>query len=571
MQGDPDPVNLRVPFQAPSASLVRHELREWLEEQGFPGRDRRRRPRRRLRARRQQRAARRAAAGQRHHRLLVPRQRRPRDLGQRRRQRVDDPAPGGRAAVGDLRPRAQHRRGARRPLVGRGRPRPHDRARAHPALTGTGPQPRPAHAARVGSLAPWESARESRPAPASPQQAERAATGRTVPSGRGSRARAGRAAATRPATAAPSGPAPRIVARPFAGLRSECDLVALRELVPAASAPLPLADAVEHRPRGRCSARCCRWRRRRWCARTAPSGWGCRSSTASATRAASWPRCSSRRWRPSPARWSGSPRTRARARGCRTCSPTSRSTVTVHEGFDFWVADVDDPTGSVHASLEQANAAAAPTARLTSVEAAYWTDVGTKEHLRWVMPHDEDALLDALARLHAAGEDHLVEGGRLVGMFRAHGLLVPVWDLPVGHRRRGARGAGRRARAGAGRRRWPGPASRSPTRSARPAPGSPTGRSRSAEQAPAAEGVHPTAAPPRGHGEVVSRVTPRHIVGAARSLLYPPSATVGLLHFSGRPADALADILGDGRPEGNPSPSGTSRPTRADRCGWVFG
>ena len=48
------------------------------------------------------------------------------------------------------------------------------------------------------------------------------------------------------------------------------------------------------------------------------------------------------------------------------------------------------------------------------------------------MPHDEDRLLDALARLHAAGQDELVEGSRFVGMFRAHGLLAPVWDLPVG-------------------------------------------------------------------------------------------------------------------------------------------
>ena len=52
-----------------------------------------------------------------------------------------------------------------------------------------------------------------------------------------------------------------------------------------------------------------------------------------------------------------------------------------------------------------ANAAAIPTVRLTSVEAAYWTDVGTKEHLRWVMPYDEEQLLDALARLHVAGKD----------------------------------------------------------------------------------------------------------------------------------------------------------------------
>jgi hypothetical protein len=40
-------------------------------------------------------------------------------------------------------------------------------------------------------------------------------------------------------------------------------------------------------------------------------------------------------------------------------------------------------------------------------------------------------VLDGLARLHAAGRSHLVDGGRYVGSFRAHGLLVPVWDLPI--------------------------------------------------------------------------------------------------------------------------------------------
>jgi hypothetical protein len=46
------------------------------------------------------------------------------------------------------------------------------------------------------------------------------------------------------------------------------------------------------------------------------------------------------------------------------------------------------------------------------------------------MPHPEEQLLDALARLHAAGRSALGEGTRLVGSFRAHGLTVPVWDLP---------------------------------------------------------------------------------------------------------------------------------------------
>jgi hypothetical protein len=48
------------------------------------------------------------------------------------------------------------------------------------------------------------------------------------------------------------------------------------------------------------------------------------------------------------------------------------------------------------------------------------------------MPYDEDALLDALSRLHAGGGDGLVPGSRLVGMFRAYGLLAPVWDLEPG-------------------------------------------------------------------------------------------------------------------------------------------
>jgi hypothetical protein len=91
-----------------------------------------------------------------------------------------------------------------------------------------------------------------------------------------------------------------------------------------------------------------------------------------------------------------------------------------------------DDKDSMAGALDQANASANPTSRLESVEAAYWTNVGSKEHLRWVMPEPEDQLLDALSRLHVAGKDVIVEGARLVGMFRAHGLLAPVWDLPLG-------------------------------------------------------------------------------------------------------------------------------------------
>jgi hypothetical protein len=47
-----------------------------------------------------------------------------------------------------------------------------------------------------------------------------------------------------------------------------------------------------------------------------------------------------------------------------------------------------------------------------------------------VLPDQEDAGLDALARLSAGGDLLLGEGTKFAGMFRAHGLLVPVWDVP---------------------------------------------------------------------------------------------------------------------------------------------
>jgi hypothetical protein len=105
--------------------------------------------------------------------------------------------------------------------------------------------------------------------------------------------------------------------------------------------------------------------------------------------------------------------------------------VTVHETFDYWLDD-EPADADVRASLEQANAAILPAARLASIEAAYWCRLGDRDQLRWVVPHDEETLLDGLARLHARGEDDLGQGTRLLGMFRALGRLVPVWDLVAG-------------------------------------------------------------------------------------------------------------------------------------------
>jgi hypothetical protein len=105
--------------------------------------------------------------------------------------------------------------------------------------------------------------------------------------------------------------------------------------------------------------------------------------------------------------------------------------VTVHDGFDYWLEGAEDPDGEVAASLERANASVVPTVKLSSVQSAYWCRMRERSHLRWVLPEDEGPLLDALARMAVDGGLSLGEGTRYVGSFRAHGLLVPVWDLPL--------------------------------------------------------------------------------------------------------------------------------------------
>ena len=119
--------------------------------------------------------------------------------------------------------------------------------------------------------------------------------------------------------------------------------------------------------------------------------------------------------------------------------------LSVEQGFDFWLdgvldgsADGDEASAlspQVRASLEQANASVVPTEMLTVVDSAYWVRIGSSVHLRWIIPEPEDRFLDGLARLHAVRDadgrprSALGAGTRFAGSFRAHGLVVPVWDL----------------------------------------------------------------------------------------------------------------------------------------------
>lgn len=220
-------------------------------------------------------------------------------------------------------------------------------------------------------------------------------------------------------------PAP-FVARPFEGLSGETDWVAMREFVPAATATidftygersgtatvatvLPLAWPGLHRANGELLI-------------AMQSG----GNSGDASRDLAGALIGVLDLEPGQPLESA-PRATFETPRLQELVTSSSLDVQLYDGFDFWVAD-DELDDAGQASLERANEAVAPTARLVADRSAYWCRVGERSFVRWVVDATENAATDALARLSASGGDHLGDG-RLLGAFRASGLLVPVWEV----------------------------------------------------------------------------------------------------------------------------------------------
>jgi hypothetical protein len=220
-----------------------------------------------------------------------------------------------------------------------------------------------------------------------------------------------------------------LVARPFEGLAGECDWVALREIVPAATAKLHLRGRA-----GSASVIAATVLPLAWPAMVRTDGSvyvGLQSTTqsADASRDLAAALLQALDAPPGTSIASSDVDVKPDTPRLQDILEPKPLDVTVHTGFEFWGQDMPDPDGELAASLERASEAVVPTARLTSVEAAYWCRIGSRTHLRWVLPDAEAPLLDALARLHAVRELGLGDGTKYVGAFRALGLVVPVWDL----------------------------------------------------------------------------------------------------------------------------------------------
>lgn len=103
----------------------------------------------------------------------------------------------------------------------------------------------------------------------------------------------------------------------------------------------------------------------------------------------------------------------------------------VHQDFEWWIPEGVERTPLVQQNLAAANDTIMPSYRIDPdvPGAVWWIDPGERAHIRWIRREDEGPLLDALARVHAADNLTMGEGTKFAGVFRANGVLVPVWDL----------------------------------------------------------------------------------------------------------------------------------------------
>jgi hypothetical protein len=232
---------------------------------------------------------------------------------------------------------------------------------------------------------------------------------------------------------APGGAADLSGARPFEGMAAECELVALREFVPSATVKLPL-DGTRTLTLGTVLPLASAALVRATDDEAAFIGLQVQTRSTNISRDVAAAIAWAQEAKPGDVLSVVPPNDATNDRLQDVLPLDTVLEPEVHENFNWWLAPDTEATGEVALSLERANEAIMPTHRVGP--AAYWTLAGDKAYLRWVRPEPEEQLMAAMARLAAAGELAMGEGSKYAGSFRAHGLLVPVFDLdPEPHAR----------------------------------------------------------------------------------------------------------------------------------------
>ncbi|MBB6333469.1 DUF5926 family protein [Schaalia hyovaginalis] len=111
--------------------------------------------------------------------------------------------------------------------------------------------------------------------------------------------------------------------------------------------------------------------------------------------------------------------------------PDGFSEMEIVENFAFWLDPSEEVDEQTRRALEENRDEIIETVPVPGVAGMYWCEMN-RNFVRYVSAVEENPLFDALSRLHVRGQARLSEGSRFVGAFRACGLAIPVFELAEG-------------------------------------------------------------------------------------------------------------------------------------------
>lgn len=111
--------------------------------------------------------------------------------------------------------------------------------------------------------------------------------------------------------------------------------------------------------------------------------------------------------------------------------PAGFGEMTIVEDFRYWFDPNEEMDAQTRQALEDNRAEIIPTEGVDGVPGMFWCEMN-RNFVRYVTDVEESILFNALGRLGAAGKANMGEGSRFVGAFRACGLAIPVFELAEG-------------------------------------------------------------------------------------------------------------------------------------------
>lgn len=100
----------------------------------------------------------------------------------------------------------------------------------------------------------------------------------------------------------------------------------------------------------------------------------------------------------------------------------------ITEDFGYWFDPTEDVDSDTAQALEQNREDMVPTEAVPGVAGMFWCQMNNN-FVRYVTDVPEDELFTALARVQSKGTANMGDGSKFVGAFRACGLAIPVFQV----------------------------------------------------------------------------------------------------------------------------------------------